>query len=194
MKFYGSFTSPFVRHCRIVLNELSAQGLIECEFIETDMAGSTKLSPTQKVPVLVDGELSLTDSASILKYLREKSGQAFLQAIEDFELFNQVNTVLDASVNVFMIERLDGLGPEDSKYLKRHNSRIASALDIINKSQSLPVALPMSDGELRLACYLDWAAFRGRIDITRWPRLAAFRDMARDWPAFAETAPPADAP
>ena len=36
MKLYGSYTSPFVRHCRIVLLETQQS----CEFIETDQTSS----------------------------------------------------------------------------------------------------------------------------------------------------------
>ena len=32
MKLFGSYTSPYVRHCRIVL----AQNGQDCEFVETD--------------------------------------------------------------------------------------------------------------------------------------------------------------
>ena len=53
MKIYGSFTSPFVRHCRIVLLETG----LTCEFIEVDATQSAQISPTKKVPLLVDGDI-----------------------------------------------------------------------------------------------------------------------------------------
>ncbi|RZA06776.1 MAG: hypothetical protein EOO68_04495 [Moraxellaceae bacterium] len=74
MKLYGSYTSPFVRHCRIAILETHG----ECEFIETDQAVSAAKSPTKRVPFFEDGEIFLTDSNAILKYLREKSGQIYL--------------------------------------------------------------------------------------------------------------------
>lgn len=196
MQIYGSFTSPFVRHCRIALAQAQQRVNLECEFIETDQAASAKLSPTQKVPYLVDGDLTLSDSTAILKYLREKSAGTFLHDIRDCELFCMVNTVLDASVNVFFMERLDGLKAADSKYLTRHNNRIHSALKEMN-SLELPQLIndqqPLSDGHIRLACYLDWALFRHRITLDRLDNLNNFLQAARQWPVFANTAPPADA-
>lgn len=196
MKIYGSFTSPFVRHCRIALAQIQHRCDLPCEFTETDQVASATLSPTQKVPYLEDGDLTLSDSSAILKYLREKSGETFLQDIREYELFCMVNTVLDASVNVFFMERLDGLKAADSKYLTRHNNRINSALKEMN-SLELPLQVsnlqPLSDSHIRLACYLDWAIFRGRITLDGLDNLNSFLHAARQWPDFADTAPPANA-
>ena len=46
MKLFGSYTSPFVRHCRIVL----AQHQQSYEFIPTDYAQSAQQTPTKRVP------------------------------------------------------------------------------------------------------------------------------------------------
>ena len=74
MKLYGSLTSPYVRHARIAI----AQSGFQCEFEEADYARSAELSPTARVPFFEDGDLMLTDSSSILKYVREKAGTGFL--------------------------------------------------------------------------------------------------------------------
>ena len=60
MQLYGSYTSPFVRHCRIAL----AQAGISFDLVETDGAQSARLSPTSKVPFLKGDGISLTDSTS----------------------------------------------------------------------------------------------------------------------------------
>lgn len=73
MQLFGSYTSPFVRHCRIALIETG----LDCEFVETDYAESARRSPTKKVPYLQDKDVMLFDSCSILKYLREKAGGTF---------------------------------------------------------------------------------------------------------------------
>jgi len=43
LELYGSYTSPFVRHCRIALLESG----LAFTFVETDQVSSAKLSPTQ---------------------------------------------------------------------------------------------------------------------------------------------------
>jgi glutathione S-transferase len=111
MKLYGSYTSPFVRHCRILLLESG----LPCEFIVTDGVASAAKSPTKKVPFLEDGELFLTDSCSIVKYLREKNMQAFCFTAIEYDRFCLVNTLLEATVNLFMLEK-DGILPAQSAY------------------------------------------------------------------------------
>ena len=196
MKLYGSYTSPFVRHCRIALLEGQAKGTLACEFIETDIVASGKLSPTKKVPFLQDvnngKDIELTDSASILMYLREQSGKTFFNDATDFNVFCNVNTVLDASVNLFFLELKDNILPTEGSYLERHQERVLSALSYFNESEYSNQA-PFTDGELRLACFLDWGLFRNRINIDGLDNLQTLLKAARSYDIFAQTAPPAGA-
>ncbi len=185
MQLYGSFTSPFVRHCRIILKATA----LECDFIETDATQSAKISPTKKVPLLVDGDLQLTDSSSIIKYLREKSGQEFFNDVLHFELFNMSNTVLDACVNIFFLEKTDNIQLSQSQYLQRQNARVISGLQALNK-QSFSHQLPLNDGELRLACFLDWGVYRGRIEISKLESLTSLLALAKTDPNFIATSIP----
>ncbi|GLS90155.1 hypothetical protein GCM10007916_12220 [Psychromonas marina] len=185
MKIYGSYTSPFVRHCRIAL----LQADIECEFIETDATQSAEISPTKKVPLLVDGDITLTDSSSILRYLREKSGVAYMDDIVDFDLFNMTNTVMDACVNVFFLEKMDEITIEQSSYLTRQNERVLSGLIALNESP-IEAQLPLSDGLIRLACFLDWGVYRDRIDLKKLTTLTRLLDIARTDKHFIKTVPP----
>jgi len=187
MKIYGSFTSPFVRHCRIALLETN----LACEFVETDALQSAKLSPTKKVPLLVDGSLVLTDSSSILKYIREKAGGRFFAQIKDFELFNMTNTVMDACVNIFFLEKTDNITLSDSKYLQRQNDRVLSGLQALNQAE-LATQLPLTDGQIRLACFLDWGIYRKRIDLSGLDNLSKLLSLAKQDKYFADTAPPVE--
>ena len=88
MQLFGSYTSPYVRHCRIALAETGLRG----EFIESDTRTSAERSPSQKLPFLQDGELLLTDSSSILRYLREKAGQSFFPSLRGYDDFCLTNS------------------------------------------------------------------------------------------------------
>ena len=156
MKLYGSYTSPFVRHCRIALLETAQP----CEFILTDNVGSAAQSPTMRVPFLEDEQQFFTDSSAILKYVREKAGQTFCASAQEFNLFCMVNTVLDSTVNVFFLER-DGVNSSEVTYLQRQIARITSSLAELNKL-ILPMNPPYNDAELRLACFIGWAKLRNR--------------------------------
>ena len=117
MILYGSQTSPYVRHCRIVL----MQSGLPWTFQDTDYAASAAGSPTKRVPYFQDGDTRLTDSSSILMHLRQRLGQPYMEKVEQLERYALCNTLLDTAINLFLLER-DGLGPTDSDYLARQQA------------------------------------------------------------------------
>ncbi len=184
MKLYGSYTSPFVRHCRVAL----AQEGFDFEFVEADSALSAERSPTSKVPFFSEGAVQLTDSSSILKYLREKAGRVFLADIDDYENFTMVNTTLDSAINLFLLEN-EGFGAEQINYLARQKARITSGLKALNERLT-PDHSMEQDGALRCACFLDWGLFRQRIRLDGLRNLDGLLANAKQVDAFAATAPP----
>jgi glutathione S-transferase len=187
MKLYGSYTSPFVRHCRIVLLETRAA----FEFVETDQASSAVKSPTKRVPFLEDGDTFLTDSSSIIKYLREKVGQQFCVSATELDQLCLVNTALDTTVNLFFMKR-DGVEVETIPYLQRQAARIQSTLTELNQL-SLPHSLndkTFNDAQLRLACFIGWAKFRKQLDFSKFENLEKFYAGALEYPHFQATMPP----
>lgn len=184
MELYGSFASPFVRHCRIALLE----DQFDFTFVETDAEASAAQSPTKRVPFLTDGSIQLTDSSSILKYLREKAGKAFLQDLQDYEQYCLVNTVLDSCVNLFLLER-QGLSADANPYLQRQSQRIESGLTKLNQ-HCFSKKAPYSDSELRIACFLDWGLFRERIQLETHTQLTSFLEQTNQYEPFAKTSPP----
>lgn len=184
MKLYGSYTSPFVRHCRIALLETHCA----CDFIETDQAGSAAQSPTKRVPFLEDGDVFLTDSNSILKHLREKAGQSYLTNTQELNQFCMVNTALDTTVNLFFLER-DGVDLQAYEYTRRQAARIESSLAELNQL-SLPTCAPYNDVHVRLACYLAWGLFRKRINIDAYGNLQKLLAGINQYQPFVDTAPP----
>ncbi len=184
MKLFGSYTSPFVRHVRIVLLETQQQ----VEFIETDQAGSSARSPTQRVPFLQDGETFLTDSTSIIKYLREKVGQTYCQSAQELDQLCLVNTALDATVNLFFLKR-DGVDITQVPYLQRQAARIQSTLAELDQA-TLPASAPYNDAQLRLACFIGWAKFRKQVDFAPFKHLENFYAGVSHYEHFAATQPP----
>jgi glutathione S-transferase len=176
--------------------------LCECDWqlIDTDYAASANLSPTQRVPYFTDGELVLTDSTPILKYIREKSGQSFLPDIQDYELYAMTNTLMDTTVNLFLLELVDDVkpnpekslatkvGPGTGNYLLRQQDRIHTGLKELN-NKGLVFDKNYNDAHIRLACYLDWAIFRNRISLDEFANLQQFLTSANQWDLFASTSP-----
>ena len=184
MKLHGSYTSPFVRHCRIAL----MQEGVDFDFVETDHAMSAETSPAAKVPFLADGDLLLTDSSSILKYVREKSGGSFLADLDDYENFALTNTVLDSMINVFLLEN-EGFGADKIQYVGRQKNRISSGLKTLNQRVDPARGITM-DSALRCACFIDWALFRKRITLDGLDNLRDLLAVANEVEVFAATAPP----
>ncbi|WP_417441133.1 glutathione S-transferase family protein [Idiomarina sp.] len=187
MELFGSYTSPFVRHCRIALLETKTK----FSFTETDFETSAKLSPAKKVPFLHHNDLRLHDSTSILKYVRDKADERFFADVKDFDQYCLVNTAMDSAINVFLLER-EGVTADSVKYVKRQQQRIDDILQLM-EDKDHAVAYegphPFSDGELRLGCFLSWGLFRERFNLDKYPRLQAFVDKLNDYPYFADTDP-----
>ncbi len=187
MRLFGSLTSPYVRHCRIAL----LQAGVEHELVATDYAASARLSPTQRVPFLEDGDLRLTDSASILRHIREQQGQDFLPDIQDFDFFLLASTALDTTVNLFLLER-DGIKPDACAYLQRQVDRIGSTLtelDARTRHHPERIRPLQSDALLRLGCFLGWALFRERLELVAYPALRELLEACEQQELFARTRP-----
>ncbi len=184
MQLFGSFTSPYVRHIRIVLARTGQ----ECDFVETDYAASAEQSPAARVPFLHDGDRKLTDSLSILRLLRERAGQAFFPSLDEFDRFLLVDTTMDTAVNLFLLER-DGLGPAQAPYLERQQSRVRQCLEALEQALEPDPPAPDTDFALRLGCFLSWALFRERLSLDQLPSLAMFQQRFEDDPLVAATHP-----
>ena len=195
MKLYGVRTSPYVRHARVALTQSNLEWELEQVTLDT-----ISRSPTLRVPFLIDGDLTLSDSSVIVRYVREQSGQAFLATVADHELFALATSVLDTAVNVYLMNIGDSadlaevpagasaIGFAPKTYFERQQERIAVGMQELEHCQ-LSSSQTYTDGEIRLACLLDWAAYRETIDLSGKDNLCRFLADIRAWPPFAETAP-----
>jgi glutathione S-transferase len=195
MKLYGVLTSPYVRHARVAL----AESNLEWQFEQVTLDSISK-SPTLRVPFLTDGSLTLSDSSVIVRYVREQSGQSYLATVADHELFALATSVLDTAVNVYLMNIGDSadladvptgasaIGFNPKTYFERQQERIAVGMHELERCQ-LSFSQPYTDGAIRLACLLDWATYRGTIDLSGKDNLCRFLTEMRTWPPFADTAP-----
>ncbi|MGX5915524.1 glutathione S-transferase N-terminal domain-containing protein [Aliidiomarina sp. Khilg15.8] len=184
MKLFGSYTSPYVRHCRIALLQTETK----FEFLETDYTQSAKGSPAQRVPYLQHEGMQLHDSASILKYIRFRAEQPFCASCESFDYFCLVNAALDSTVNLFLLEN-SGVDIHTNNYTQRQASRIESVLQALEERAA--EGLEWDDAGIRLACFIDWASFRKRLNFDKYPALLQWLDDANQDRIFTSTKPPA---
>ena len=115
-QLFGSYTSPYVRHCRIAF----LQEEIPFEFVETSFQESADNSPTKRVPYLRDGNRFLTDSTAILCHIRNTGGKALFRDADEANRYFTADTALDTGINIFLLEK-DGL--TESSYITRQKQR-----------------------------------------------------------------------
>lgn len=186
IKLFGSLTSPFVRHCRLAL----MQSGLDWEMVELDIHSSEDPgTPTLRVPFLEDGDVKLTDSTSIVKYVREKSGQAFIADAVALDRYCLANTLLDAAINLFLLER-SGVDIQANAYTRRQQKRIDMILSELD-SGPLPQPGKLDDADYRVSVGVAWGQFRKRFSIDAHQNLQRLLELAKDEPAFAATTPPA---
>lgn len=184
MKLYGSYTSPYVRHCRIAL----IQSGLNWEFVDTDYESSAQLSPTKKVPFLHDGENHFTDSNSILMHICDRLGVPFMNNAQEMELYATINTAMDSAINLFLLGK-EGVNETSSPYLARQRSRVESVLNLLEESVH-SYSEPLNHAQIRLACFLEWGLFRNQIALENHTNLKQYLDDCRAWQTFADTTPP----
>lgn len=195
MRLYGVRTSPYVRHARIALAESGLDWQFEQVTLDT-----INMSPTLRVPFLIDDQMTLSDSSVIVRYVREQAGQPYLATITDHELFALSTSVLDTAVNLYLLNFGDtadlaemsvgtsAIGYNPKTYVERQYQRIMTGVDSL-EGYKLHTGHTYTDGEIRLGCLLDWAVYRDTIRLEKRENLGRFLSHIRTWPPFLETSP-----
>jgi glutathione S-transferase len=204
MKIIGSYVSPYVRK---VVACLALKGLdYEIDPI-TPFFGDEefeRMSPLRRIPVLVDGDLALSDSSVICAYLDEAfTGHPLLPSgVADRARARWLEEYADTRLGDLFIWGLFYQKivhpivwgePGDQE-------RIENTL-----AEGLPRELDYLEGQLpeqgwlfgeigladiSIASFFRNGAYAGfAVDPARWPRTAAFVDRALAHPAFACTFP-----
>ena len=187
IKLYG--TAP-TRALRVIwlLNELD----IEYQSVEVEILGDGSLdpdflalNPAAKVPVLVDGDLVLTESAAIQIYLAEKYPQAgFIpEKIEDraqmyrwiFFLMTEIEQPLwRIARHKFIYPEAKRL-PQDVELARQECVAMVAVLEQHMKDRTFIVGDRISVADFNAAYTLDWANEEKMLDNA--PKLQAYLKM-----------------
>ena len=159
---------------------------LDWQLEEATVADATTASPCQRIPYLQHGSVFLTDSSSIVRYVREQSGKPFCADVFDYDLYCMANTVLDSAMGLMVFEN-QGLTADQSEYLTRETNRVHSGLAALNDHVQLQDIL--TDGLLRVGCLLEWGLYRQRFTLEATPKLEAFLNKAKHTAEFAQTSP-----
>jgi glutathione S-transferase len=204
IRIVGSFVSPYVRK---VLACLNLKGLdYEIDPI-TPFFGNDefeRLSPLRRIPVLIDGDLVLTDSTVICAYLDEAyPGAALLPAdpkdrararwLEEFADTRLGDVFIWGLFYQKIVRPLVWGEPGDADRIERTvNEDAPRALDYLERE------LPQSGflfgefglADIAIATFFRNADYSGFTpDPARWPRVARFVGEALAHPAIASLLP-----
>lgn len=204
MQIIGSYASPYVRK---VLACLALKGLgYEIDPI-VPFFGNERfeaLSPLRRIPVLIDGDLTLCDSSVICQYLEERYPTAPLLPPDPAERARArwLEEYADTRMGDVFIWRLFQplvlkraiWGEKGDKALveKTLATEVPAVLDYLERQVPADGFLFGDIGlaDISLATFFRNAAFaRFQIDAERWPRTAGFVARVLDHPALRDLRP-----
>lgn len=200
----GSYVSPYVRK---VLACMNLKGLdYEVDPI-TPFFGNDefrRLSPLCRIPVLIDGDFSISDSSVICAYLDEVySGHALFPADPKerararwFEEFADTRLGDLFIWNLFYQKVVRpmvwGEPTDENRVSKALEQDIPAALDYLERELPADGFLfeDIGAADISLASFFRNAAYAGfSVDPSRWPRTAAFVDRTLAHPCIAALLP-----
>ena len=185
----GSFVSPYVRK---VLACINLKGLAYEVDPITPFFGDDefeRMSPLRRIPVLIDGDLSVSDSTVICEYLDETyPGHALLPSNpSDRAHARWLEEYADTRLGDLFIWGLFyqkivrplvwGEAGDQARIDKTLNEDIPAALDYLERELPADGFLFGDIGlaDIAVASFFRNAAYAGfEVDATRWPRTAGF--------------------
>lgn len=204
IQIIGSYISPYVRK---VLVMLELKGLAyRIDPIVAFMADDefSRLSPLRRIPVLIDGPLTLCDSSVICQYLEERYPEpplypadvalrARARWLEEYADTRLGDVLIWKVFNQAVINPHIWGKPTDEAILKE-----ALEVDVPQVFDYLESQLPgqgfacgaFSIADIALAAFFRNASYaKLRPDPARWPRLAAYVERALAHPGFEKLKP-----
>ena len=196
MKLYH-FPSPNPQKVTFALKELG----LDCELVPVDLAKGEQrepafraVNPFGRVPVLVDGDLTLTESQAILAYLGEKTGRlwpasAGERAVALKWLFFLSQHIMPPAGEVALRIRAKVLGiPVDEATVARGEAALPTALGVLDAPLATNGWLMGADFSLVDCAYcpvlnvIEKAGF----SLAAYPNVSAYLDACRARPAWKE--------
>jgi GSH-dependent disulfide-bond oxidoreductase len=197
MKLYH-FPSPNPQKVTFAMQELG----LDCELVPVNLAAGEHKSPeflaktpAGRTPVLVDGDLTLSESQAILAYLGEKTGRLWpatpaghAEALQ--WLFYLAQHIMPAAAEVALPLRSKVSGvPYDDAVVARGQQAFAGALGIVESRLAANEWLLGSEFSLVDCAYCPIlnAADKAGFGFAALPKSAAYLDAMRARPAWKAT-------
>jgi len=197
MKLYH-FPSPNPQKVTFALKELG----LDCELVPVDLVKEEQRDPTflaanpfGRVPVLVDGDLTLPESQAILAYLGEKTGRLWpatpagrANALK--WLFFLSQHIMPPAGEVALRIRAKVLGiPLDEATVARGEKALPAALTVLEDQLGKTKWLIGAEFSLVDCAYCPIlnVVEKAGFGLSGFPKLSAYLDACRARPAWHET-------
>ena len=184
MKLIGSHASPYVRRIRMIMIDHLIEFIPINVFSPEGQEQLAELSPTRRVPVLVDGEVLIWDSMLIHKHITHEHFD--IEFEKDLVLINEAN---DAALLLYQFKLfgLDNKG--DNPLTKIIQQRLDDVLRYFEDMAS-DEELHWNTKGIWLYCLLDWMSFRQIIPWeSDYPALLGFHKGNQDHEEVKSTQP-----
>ena len=187
----GSFVSPYVRKVLVVLHHKGIDYEIDpiVPFYGDDRFA--KLSPLRRIPVLIDGDVVLSDSSVICQYLedrwpepalypRDVADRAWARWLEEFADTRMGDVFIWRLFNQLVIRPFVWGEPTDDAVVQKTLAEdVPAVLDYLEGQAPADGFFfgALSIADVAVAVFFrnaGWARFK--IDATRWPRIAGLVD------------------
>lgn len=200
MKLYYTPNSPYARICRITATEAGLGDALELDWVPLRTGDSpvVALSPLGRVPLLVDGDLTLTEARHICAYLDEKSGAKTVAPYGDWQAiaaeaqslaFLDAATVWAREVRRPEDVRSSGLLAAEDAQIRRYLAHLDASLAVPSGPPTITfdtLCIVAGLGMLRLYDLVpDWR--------DSYPGVAGWSDAYDRIASVAATAPSQDA-
>ncbi|XAR56210.1 Glutathione transferase [Bertholletia excelsa] len=202
LQLYSYWRSSCSCRVRIALNlkgikyEYKAVNLVKGEQFSPEFL---KLNPIGYVPVLVDGDIVISDSFAIIMYLEEKYPQHPLlpQDVQRRAINIQAANIVSSSIqplqNLAVLKYIEQkIHPDEKRvWVEYHIGKGFAALEKLLKDYAGKYATgdEVYMADLFLAPQIHTAIKRFSIDMTQYPILSRLNDAYNELPAFLDAYP-----
>lgn len=189
MKIIGSFVSPYVRKVLACLNRKGLDYRVDpiTPFFGNDEF--ERLSPLRRIPILVDGDLAISDSSVICAYVdeaypgpalfptdpRDRARARWLEEFADTRLGDLF--IWSLFYQKVVRPAVWGEAPDDERVSKVLSTDIPAALDYLEGEvpESGFFFGEIGVADITVGSFFRNAAYAGfTVDSARWPKLGAF--------------------
>lgn len=138
-----------------------------------DSVDLNRINPINQVPVLVHGNNTIWDSRQIFNYLNAHHGFQNIDW-EDENILTAIDGAMNSGVALLLMKRSGINTDEPLMYVQRQKERIESVLDYLKPFIADFGLINWDFHTISLYCFLDWALFRGIINIEGRPECQDF--------------------